>query len=148
MQGQRPDVPERVASLTSPVTKNDEVLYMAGRKPYVSVSATRQNVLTASTSNSSLASDCISEGVGLGAGFAGGLVVADVLDRCMNGSALSLVPSEDSLSIHSSEVLGALTPESVRRGLRPRPGSASGHSQNALLPGHAPARPESPNPPL
>ena len=142
MQSQRPEVPVRVSSLTASVTKSDEVLYMAGRKPYVPVTSTRQNHLTASTSNSSLASDCISEGVG----FPGGLTVGDTMDRYLNGSSVSLVPSEDSISIHSSEVTSANTPESIRRGLRPRPGSAPGHSQNSLLPGPAP-RPESPNPP-
>lgn len=143
MQAPRPDVPERVSSLTGPVTKNDEVLYMAGRKPYVPVTSTRQNHhLTTSTSNSSLASDCVSEGVG----YSGGLMVGDTMDRYLNGSSVSLVPSEDSISIHSSEVTTATTPESIRRGLRPRPGSAPGFSHNSLLPGPAP-RSESPNPP-
>lgn len=141
-----PDIPKRESSLNGPVTKKDEILYLAGRKPYVappsSVSIARNNHLSASISNSSLVSVGISDGVE----FPGGINVADTMDKIFTGSSISLAMSDDSASIQSSDVVGAVTPEAVRRSLHVRHPPAPGLSQNSLQHGHAP-RPESPSPP-
>ena len=143
LQSGQPEIPERDSSLNGYITKKDEVLYLAGRKPYFTPSSlSRGNYLTASTSNNSLASDINSEG----AEFPGGLNVGDAMDKIFSGSSMSLAMSDDSTSILSSDVVSAVTPEVVRRTLQLRHPSALGLSTNSLQPGHAP-RPESPNPP-
>ena len=141
MQNSPPRVPERDSSLHGHVTKDEEVLFLAGRKPYTQHATTtptssRGVQLTVSTSSTSLTSE--------GAGLPGALTEDDTLERIFHGSSVSLATSEDAASIHSStsdhNALGASTPESVRRNLL-RPSS-----QGSLKLNPAP-RPESPNPP-
>lgn len=123
------------------MTKDEELLFLAGRKPFSSPSTSRGTQLTVSISSSSL----VSEGAGLPMALAEG----DTMDRLFAGSSVSLANSEDSTSILSSTsdlvVGGAQTPEAVRRNLL-RPLSAPGQTQGSLKSTSAP-RPESPNPP-
>lgn len=146
MQDTLPSVPVRDSSLQGHVTKDEEVLYLVGRKPYTYPSGSRsmQLQLTVSTSSSSLTSE--------GAGFPCTLQAeGDTMDRLFNGSSMSLAISEDSTSIQSATsdqvVGGAQTPEIGRRNLL-RASSAPGQGQGSLLkPASAAVRPESPNPP-
>lgn len=147
-----PSVPERDSSLQGHVTKDDELLYLAGRKPYSQgpggggVAGGRGHHLTVSTSSSSLTS----EGAGGGVGFRSALAEGDTMDRIFNGSSVSLAISEDSASIHSSTsdpltmMVGGHTPEAIKKSLL-RPVSAPGQPGGPLK-ASAP-RPESPNPP-
>lgn len=141
MQNTPPSVPERDSSLSGHVTKDDEVLYLAGRKPYTNPAVSHGTHLTVSISTSSLTS----EGVGLPLALAEG----DTMDRIFNGSCVSLANSEDSTSIQSATsehgIGGSHTPETGRRNLM-RPTSAPGQSQGSLKSNSA-CRPESPNPP-
>lgn len=142
-----PPVPQRDSSLSGHVTKDEELLYMAGRKPYNANplgggpphgggGGSGAPQLAGSTSTSSLVSD--PGGVGLGAGL------GDTMDRIFE-SSLSLANSEDSTSIQSATSDhgggGAQTPEAVRRSLL-RPSSAPGQGKS-----NSASRPESPNPP-
>ena len=139
MQSAFPSVPERNSSLHGHVTKDEEVLFLAGRKPYTQPPASRHAQLTVSVSSSSLTS----EGAGFPSEGAG-----VTMDRIFNGSSMSLAISEDSTSIHSgtSDLVGgggSQTPESARRNLL-RPMSLPGQCQGSVKPA---SRPESPNPP-
>ena len=134
MQNTPPSVPERDSSLSGHVTKDDELLFLAGRKPYTSPAATPQSTqLASSTSTSSLTS----EGVGLPLALAQG----DTMDRIFNGSSVSLANSEDATSIHS-----VASEHDSRRNMLLRPSSAPGQSTAASKSSSA-SRPESPNPP-
>lgn len=134
--GGMPTAPERDSSLYSPVTKDDELLYLAGRKPYTYPTGpkTGQQMVIGSSNTTG------GEGVGLGGGA---LDPMGGMDRLFNGSSVSLAISEDSMSLHSANS-DAITPEGVRRSAT-RPTSAPSTSQGALKPNSAP-RPESPNP--
>lgn len=142
MQSTIPSVPERDSSLHGPVTKDEELLFLAGRKPYTYPSGSRTTQLTVSTSSTSLTSE--------GAGLSSNLAEGDTMDRLFNGSSMSLAISEDSTSMQSatSDLVGggAQTPETGRRGLS-RASTAPTHSQTSLKPASAATRPESPNPP-
>ena len=146
MQSSPPSVPERRSSLGGQVTKDEELLFKAGRKPYVTSSSTGGTPTThlaVSTSSSSL----LSSEVGVGMALAEG----DTMDRIFNGSCVSLANSEDSTSIqsltsdHGGAGGGSQTPDSARRNLL-RPMSAPGQNQGSSRSSSAP-RPESPNPP-
>ena len=80
-----PRVPERTTSIDAEVTSNEELLYLAGRKPYEPQALPRGG----SPSSSSLAS----EGNVLPGGFVG---------RMLEGSTASLTASEDSTSLQSA----------------------------------------------
>ena len=80
-----PNVPERSTSIDAEVTSNDELLYLAGRKPY----EPRSLPSGGSPSSFSLAS----EGNVLPAGFVG---------KMREGSTASLTTSEDSTSLQSA----------------------------------------------
>ena len=155
-----PTVPERDSSLQGRFTKDDELLYLAGRKPYAQGGPGGTaggvgtggggggggrgsgNFLAVSTSSTSLTSE--------GAGFRSALAEGDTMDRLFNGSSVSLAISEDSVSIQSggSDAIvmggGSHTPEPAKRSLL-RPVSAPGQGGGTLK-ASAP-RPESPNPP-
>lgn len=145
MQSAFPSVPERASSLQGHVTKDEEVLFLAGRKPYTHPpAAARHNnaQLTISVSSSSLTS----EGTGFPSEGAG-----VTMDRIFNGSSVSLAISEDSTSILSgtSDLVGgggggAHTPESTRRNLLRPMSLPGGQGQGSVK---AASRPESPNPP-
>lgn len=134
-----PSVPVRNSSLHGHVTKDEEVLYLAGRKPYTYPSGSRSTQLTVSISSSSLTSE--------GAGFSSTLAEGDTMDRLFNGSSMSLAVSEDTTSIQSAVSDqaggGAQMPETTRRNLL----RASSAPQGSLKPASAAIRPESPNPP-
>ena len=83
-----PSVPERTTSIDAEVTSNEELLYLAGRKPYEPQALPRGG----SPSSSSLAS----EGNVLPGGFVG---------RMLEGSTASLTASEDSTSLQSAASL-------------------------------------------
>lgn len=83
-----PSVPERTTSIDAEITSNEELLYLAGRKPYEPQVLPRGG----SPSSSSLAS----EGNVLPGGFVG---------RMPEGSTASLTASEDSTSLQSAASL-------------------------------------------
>ena len=132
MQTSQPFIPERSSSLQGPVTKDDELLYLAGRKPYsqpTTTSSSKEVQLTISTSYSSLASESVA-----------GLAEGETMNRIFNGSSTSLAVSDDSTSVHSA-TSDLVVPDSRRNLLRPL--SAPGQGQG-FKSGSAP-RPESPN---
>jgi hypothetical protein len=91
MEREPPSVPERSTSIDAEVTSNDELLYLAGRKPYEPRPPSQR---AGSPSISSLAS---SEGNVLSAS-----VVGQMLER---STTASLSASEDSASLHSATSL-------------------------------------------
>ena len=83
-----PSIPERTSSIDAQVTSNDQLLYLAGRKPYEPHPLQRGG----SPSTSSLMSE-------------GNVLPGSVVGRMLEGSTASLTASEDSTSLHSATSL-------------------------------------------
>lgn len=89
MEREPPSIPERTTSVDAQVTSNDELLYLAGRKPY----EPRPSHRAGSPSTSSLAST------------EGSVLPGGVVNQMLEGSNISLSASEDSTSLHSATSL-------------------------------------------
>lgn len=84
-----PSIPERSTSIDAQVTSNDDLLYLAGRKPYEPRPSSQR---AGSPSLSSLASE-------------GNVLPGSVVGQLLEGSTASLSASEDSTSLHSATSL-------------------------------------------
>lgn len=89
MEREPPSIPERTTSIDAQVTSNDELLYLAGRKPYEPRPPSQR---AGSPSISSLASE-------------GNVLPGSVVSQMLDGSTASLTASEDSTSLHSATSL-------------------------------------------
>ena len=89
MEGEPPSIPERTTSVDAEVTSNDELLYLAGRKPYEPRPPSQR---AGSPSISSLASE-------------GNVLPRSTVSQMLEGSTASLSASEDSTSLHSATSL-------------------------------------------
>ena len=91
IEGEPPSIPERSTSINAEVTSNDQLLYLAGRKPYEARSPYQRG---GSPSISSLASS------------EGNVLPASIVGQILEGSTTaSMSASEDSASLHSATSL-------------------------------------------
>lgn len=81
-----PSVPGRTSSIDAPVTSDDDILYLAGRKPYEPQQSLQRG---GSPSTSSLTSD-------------GAVLPGSFVGKMLDGSTASLMASEDSSSLYSA----------------------------------------------